>query len=288
VPQSGWTFTADRLRYAETVLDFLRADPVGNTVPLGLAVRLRLDAPARSSEDCFGWWTDGSGTVRAACCAQPPRALTLSAGMPERAAKELAPAWLAAGRALPAGVFGRLETAEAIAADFAARAGVGYRLRPKHAMRLFALREPSPPDPAPRGEARRPTLDDLHLLTRCDAAFLEDCGVPAGGDRTPYVRAGIEEGRETLWVVGGVPVATAKYLTVVAGSSRITGVYTPPEHRRHGYAAAVTWAATQAAAAAGATEVLLHTDLSNPTSNGVYQRLGYRPIHDVSEFEFTG
>lgn len=288
MPRTGWTFTTDRLRYAETALDFLRADPVGNTVPLGVAVRLHLDAPAASSRDCFGWWTDESGTVRAAFGVQPPHALTLSADMPERAARELAAAWLATGRALPTGVFGRVATAEAIAADLAARAGVGYRLRPKHAMRLFAFREPNPPDPAPRGEARRATLDELHLLTQWNVAFLEDCGIPAGEDRTPHVRTRIREGREILWVVGGVPVSTATYLTVVAGSSRISGVYTPPEHRRHGYAAAVTWAVTQAAGEAGAAEVLLHTDLSNPTSNGVYQRLGYRPIHDVSEFEFTG
>ena len=285
---SGWTFTADRLRYAETVLDFLRADPVGNTVALGAAVRLHLDESTASPEECFGWWTDESGAIRAAFSAQPPRAVALSAGVPEQAAQELAAAWLETGRPLPTGVFGRIETAEAIAADFAGRAGVGYRLRPKHAMRLFAFREPNPPDPAPRGEARPATLEELDLLTRWDVAFHEDCGIPGVEDRTAGVRARIREGRAIVWVVDGVPVATATYLTVVAGTSRITAVYTPPEHRRHGYAAAVTWAVTHAAAEAGAAEVLLHTDLSNPTSNGVYGRLGYRPIHDVSEFEFTG
>lgn len=288
MPRSGWTLTGDRLRYAETASDFLRTDPIGNTVALGAAVRLSLDAPASSAADCFGWWTDESGAIRAAFSAQPPRALTLSAGVPEQAATELPAAWLATGRALPTGVFGPVETAEAIAADFAARGGVGYRLRPKHAMRLFAFREPAPPDPAPRGGHRRATLDDLHLLTRWDVAFHEECGIPVGEDRTPYARARIREGREILWAVDAVPVASATYSTVVAGSSRITGVYTPPEHRRHGYAAAVTWAATQVARDAGAADVLLHTDLSNPTSNGVYGRLGYRPVHDVSEFEFTG
>jgi predicted GNAT family acetyltransferase len=29
-----------------------------------------------------------------------------------------------------------------------------------------------------------------------------------------------------------------------------------------------------------AGEVLLFTDLDNPTSNALYQRLGYRPVHD--------
>ena len=287
MPRSGWTFTADCLRYAETTLGFLRADPIGNTVPLGIAVRLHLDAPTAAGADRYGWWRDEEGAVRAAFSSQPPRALSLSAAVPERAAKELAPAWLAAGLDRPAGVFGQVETAEAIAADFAGHTGGGYRLRPKHAMRLFAFLEPTPPDPAPRGAHRAATLDELDLLTRWDVAFHEDCGITVRGDRMPFARARIREGREILWVVDGLPVATATYSTVVAGSSRITGVYTPPEHRRRGYAAAVTWSVTQVAQDAGATDVLLHTDLSNPTSNAVYQRLGYRPVHDASEFELT-
>ena len=288
MPRSGWTLTTDCLRYAETTLGFLRADPIGNTVPLGIAVRLHLDAPTAAAADCYGWWRDEAGAIQAAFSSQPPRALSLSAGVPERAAKELTQSWLTAGLDRPAGVFGQVETAEAIAAEFAAHTGGGYRLRPRHAMRLFAFREPTPPDPAPRGGHRAATPAELELLTRWDVAFHEDCGISVRGDRMPFARARIREGREILWVVDGLPVATATRSTVVAGSSRITGVYTPPEHRRHGYAAAVTWAATQCAQDAGATDVLLHADLTNPTSNAVYHRLGYRPVHDVSEFELTG
>jgi predicted GNAT family acetyltransferase len=42
----------------------------------------------------------------------------------------------------------------------------------------------------------------------------------------------------------------------------------------------VTAALTQEALDAGAREVVLFTDLANPTSNGVYQRIGYRPVDD--------
>jgi predicted GNAT family acetyltransferase len=42
----------------------------------------------------------------------------------------------------------------------------------------------------------------------------------------------------------------------------------------------VTAAVTRAALDAGAEHVVLFTDLANPTSNGVYQRLGYRPVSD--------
>jgi predicted GNAT family acetyltransferase len=60
---------------------------------------------------------------------------------------------------------------------------------------------------------------------------------------------------------------------------RIGPVFTPPESRRHGYAGAVT-AAISRAARELVGEVLLFTDLSNPTSNAIYQRIGYRPVQD--------
>ena len=47
-----------------------------------------------------------------------------------------------------------------------------------------------------------------------------------------------------------------------------------------GYAGAATCAASEAVRAAGAERVLLFTDLANPTSNSLYQRLGYYPVED--------
>jgi predicted GNAT family acetyltransferase len=61
---------------------------------------------------------------------------------------------------------------------------------------------------------------------------------------------------------------------------RIGPVYTPPEFRGSGYASAVTAAVSLRAREAGAEEVLLCTDLANPTSNSIYRRIGYRPVED--------
>jgi predicted GNAT family acetyltransferase len=48
----------------------------------------------------------------------------------------------------------------------------------------------------------------------------------------------------------------------------------------------VTAEVSAAAVAAGATEVLLFTDLANPTSNALYQRLGYREVADFAVYGF--
>lgn len=286
--ETGWTFTSDRLRYAETVVDFLREDPIRNAVSLHVALRLPTSLRAPEPDDRYGWWTDGEdGRIRATFHLHVPRALMLSTDLPERAAAELPAAWLAAGLARPTGVFGLVETAAQVSAGLVELAGGGYRPRPKHEMRLFSWDEPAPPDPAPRGESRLATLDDLPLLVRWERGFAEDCEIQLPEVIEPFVRERIEDGRAVLWTVDGEPVATASFLPVIAATARILGVYTPPEQRRKGYAAGVTWDTGRVAERKGAKHVLLHTDLSNPTSNAIYRRLGYRPIHDVTEFEFT-
>jgi RimJ/RimL family protein N-acetyltransferase len=67
---------------------------------------------------------------------------------------------------------------------------------------------------------------------------------------------------------------------------RELGPSTPPEARRRGYGTAVSAAATAAAMAGGAEHVALSTDLANPTSNSIYQAIGYRPDHDADERSF--
>ncbi|WP_248958872.1 GNAT family N-acetyltransferase [Sphaerisporangium perillae] len=81
---------------------------------------------------------------------------------------------------------------------------------------------------------------------------------------------------------GGRPVAMAGFSRPIIGMSRIGPVYTPPEARRRGYGAAVTHGATRAAEEAGADLLLLFTDLANPTSNSIYQALGYRAVADYA------
>lgn len=64
----------------------------------------------------------------------------------------------------------------------------------------------------------------------------------------------------------------------MVGASRIGPVYTPPEHRGHGYGAAVTTAASQLAVRAGADAVVLFADVDNPVSNRIYRRIGFEAV----------
>ena len=60
-----------------------------------------------------------------------------------------------------------------------------------------------------------------------------------------------------------------------AGVSRIGPVFTPRSSRGRGYGSAVTAAAAHLARRGGVDDVVLFADLANPTSNAIYQRIGF-------------
>ena len=90
----------------------------------------------------------------------------------------------------------------------------------------------------------------------------------------------------SLWEDAGQPVSMAGVTRITAGQVRVGPVYTPPGLRGRGYAGALTSVVSQAALDAGADRVLLFTDLANPTSNALYQRLGYQPLEDRAIWSF--
>jgi predicted GNAT family acetyltransferase len=123
------------------------------------------------------------------------------------------------------------------------------------------------------------TSADRALLESWSAAFAEEVG-DSPGRPADLVDERLSYGGLTLWEADGAPVSLGGRHRPAAGAVRVSPVYTPAEHRRQGYAGAVTAAVSQAALDAGADHVVLFTDLANPTSNALYQRLGYRPVED--------
>jgi len=109
---------------------------------------------------------------------------------------------------------------------------------------------------------------------------------PPGQDpRGRWMADNIDHERVFLWDDDG-PVSTALASDIVAGVSRVGFVYTPPDQRGHGYAAAVVAEISTHVMRNGADRCILYTQLSNPTSNAVYQRLGYRAVGEVLDYNF--
>ena len=173
-------------------------------------------------------------------------------------------------------ITGPVDAASPIASRLARRIGATTQ---RMATRLFRLDELAVPDVA--GTTRVATGSDRPLLREWYAAFGEEArDSVAGSDEA--VDHMLAWGQAWLWTDdAGQPVSLAARRAPNAGSARVGPVYTPPAHRGHGYGSAVTAAATADVLADGAIPVLF-TDLANPTSNKIYQRLGYRPVGDYA------
>lgn len=63
-------------------------------------------------------------------------------------------------------------------------------------------------------------------------------------------------------------------------------VYTPKRLRGNGYATALTAQLSQRELERGKQFLTLYTDLSNPTSNSIYQKIGYERIGDSRLWSF--
>lgn len=244
------------------------ADPVRNSI-FGA-----IEAQARTAES--GCWCASHGPAVAARGARTtPVAMT--AGWPA-----LAPLAAAIG-ALPelAGIGGPVATVDELVRI------IGREPATRMAERLFRLDELSAPAGV-AGAARRGGVPDIDLLTAWYTDYVREAfaALPPGFGGRAGVARGVERGGVWMWETpDGAPVAMAVRHLVQHGVARLGPVYTPPELRGRGYGSAVTAAATRDVLADSATPVL-YTDLANPTSNRIYQVLGYRPVEDRAAVTF--
>ncbi len=265
-----WHETSDVERWLTATSDLLCHEPGRHTIALTLAQHVRDGAAAGTR---FLWW-EASGRVTGAAVWQAPYpALVCVADDPALAA--LPERWS------PTAVSG--ETERAAQAALLMAGGRAVRLvRAERLFRLSELRAPVVP-----GGARPAHAADLDLVRAWFRAFLLEAGLPEGGDLDAEVANRVAAGRVLLWEADGAVVSLAGHQPVAFGGVRVGPVYTPPAQRGRGYGAGVTAAVTQRALDLGAKEVVLMTDLTNPTANALYPRLGYVPVVDRAVLEIS-
>jgi len=127
--------------------------------------------------------------------------------------------------------------------------------------------------------------EEMETLLSWHEQFARDAGLPMH-DMEGSIRTRLDAGALLWWTVDGGHVSLAGHTQPVAvpGGSvgRIGPVFTPHEHRRHGYAAALT-AAVVRRMQPRCSVVMLFADAENATSNGVYERLGFRAVAEIIE-----
>ena len=215
-------------------------------------------------------------TVVGCALRTPPHKLLLTA-MPLEAAASVGRLVADLYDDLPA-VLGRVDSARAAAEAWVevhgARTSLGMRNGIYRADR--AIR----PEGVP-GERRLATEDDLDLAAEWGEGFARDAGVLFPSSRETLV-AWVRDGSLHLWE-DGRPRSIAVAQGRTRRGVRVGYVYTPPELRGRGYAGALVADLTEYELRSGRGFCVLYTDMSNETSNALYERVGYELIEVVQD-----
>jgi predicted GNAT family acetyltransferase len=228
------------------------------------------------------WWAgrDASGEVVAAFMHTPPHPLHIALATADEA-RDLAALLADQGDDLP-GVGGRRGPAEAFADEWATRTGATTTV----VMEVGRFDLPTRPRvPFEVSGSFRPADGaDTALVDDWHQQFVD--AIEGGGRAASSLSRHLEHGRVGLWEDAGRAVSMAYASPANGGVTRISGVWTPPELRGRGYASGVVAALSSARQDAGEA-CMLYTDLANPTSNAIYQAMGYRRVGDNLSIAFS-
>jgi GNAT superfamily N-acetyltransferase len=286
-------FFDDPVTFLDVAGDHLAEQPVLSTVIAGVAERIatQLEAGIAWPEGVPRWFVvvlDGDDVVGTAMRTAPfgeyPAYLM---PMSDDAVHLLAETLL--DREEPVlGANGALPAVQTFCEDMAAATGKTARVG-QHT-RLFELGELKEPAPVP-GSLRPARSDEQDLVASWYEGFMADADEMAGREpgESPHespteeeLRRRIDTGRVFVWVgEDDVPVNVTAATNPSFGVSRIGPVYTPRDQRGRGYASAAVYAVSALLRESGERPCLF-TDQANPTSNKIYEALGYERVVDMA------
>lgn len=238
--------------------------------------------------DKYLWWVvkNELGEVVGLAMRTAPHAMVIST-MPKGAITELVSQVVLVDDELPEIGGPNEEVDEFLAAYHKTQsAGSNRKAELSHQEWLYELQGLKIPNV--EGKARAATSDDFDLIHNWFLAFGEEAGLLMH-NTVESIKDGLRRASLFLWIYQGDIVSIAGHAPIVeipgTRVGRIGPVYTPPNHRRMGFAGALTAYLSQYLLGEGA-QVILYTDATNPTSNGVYQRIGFEKIGESKRVKF--
>lgn len=271
-------YTTDAEEYLDRAGVFLRRRPVEHSVLLTTATA-HVGEKVVAAESNFWLWVEDDEEVVAAALHTPPHGAYLSTG-PAEAMRTLARTLWQLRTGLP-GVAGLDNSPQEFATEWS-RLG-GPQATQAMGQGLYVADAVSIPSGIP-GRLRLATDGEAPLLREWADQFWAEAGArPSADDEVgPRIAAGLL----FIWEVDDAAVSMAAVTVAQGGVSRVGLVYTPAENRKRGFASVCVASLTARELTTPGRTCMLYTDLANPTSNSIYQAVGYRRVGDAVELSF--
>jgi uncharacterized protein len=262
----------------------LEQDEVANNLMLGIALRLQSSLDLVNPQPFLATVADQHGLALAALMT-PPHPMTLYQHRIDiYQAYDVLADYLLTQKVAVQTVSGRSQVASEFAKVWSTKMHLTQTVH-MH-MRIYELRKVLL-EPTMAGTLQQATIDDIDLVVAWIRHFVEDAHLHDDRSQIPQLALGrIEDGGLFLWTVDGHAVSMAATSRPMRHGITVNLVYTPLEMRGRGCATSCVSALSQHLLDEGWKFCTLFTDLANPTSNSIYQRIGYRPVCDFDEYGF--
>lgn len=267
--------------FRDTVSPFLLEDERENHLIISI-ITVLVEYPARYHNPYLALVED-AGRIEAVGIMTPPHnlLLTRSGG---RALTAILDDLLQRGIPFP-GAAGP----DATALEFCklVRAKNGRSFHRQMAQRSFALTEVKWPTIS-AGRFRAAGSEDFDTLVSYCEQFNVEAGVPAHRVPEDTVRDFLAAECLYVWLdtLGQIVSMAARSPGATPNGARVQLVFTPKSQRNKGYASSIVAHLSQLLLDSGKRLCFLYTDLSNPTSNKIYQQIGYSAVCDFSQYDF--
>ncbi len=271
--------------FVDKVAPYLEVQESLNGLMLGLAFRLAGSTPRRRNRPYLAV-VEADGEWVATAVMTPPRKLILYSHLPN-CWTALQPLWadLQSSRWTVPGVLGPANVADTWAAmwkqengDFA-RHGMRQRVHELRQLNQFTMAA---------GKLRLAHADDFERVVDWIQNFHQDAHIQDDLESAQLLAQQKMQNEDLfLWQneMGKVVSMVAKSRPTRHGIS-ISLLFTPRDLRGQGYATACVATLSQQLLGEGYQFCTLFTDLDNPVSNHIYEKIGYTAVSDFNEYIF--
>jgi predicted GNAT family acetyltransferase len=251
----------------------------------GVSKRLLKDPHAYGPSDPWFCVVSAGHNIRAAAIRTPPYKIILAHFNGDTAAAGAALVDAVSEKELDLyGVSGEKELAGLFAEFWYRKHGAAIKPEVTVNQRIYRLDKVNDVPLSP-GRLRPATGADTELVKKWKHAFYVSTHGASRGNTESDIVPLLNEGAVFFWE-DETPVCMAVKYRPTDKSMDVSTVYTPPEMRGKGYATSCVAELSRNILQSGYEFCTLYTNLANPTSNAIYMKIGFKPVHDCVEYTF--